>query len=50
MSRAGLPGGAGAAFAVGVGAGDDHRAGRVGFDEPLELGRVDHFLLDELHG
>ena len=41
-------GGAGAAFAVDVGAGDDHRAGGVFFDQPLELDRVDDFLLDEL--
>ena len=40
MSLAGFDrGGACAAFAVDVGAGDDHRAGGVFFDQPLELGR-----------
>lgn len=33
-----LRGSAGAAFAVDFGAGDDHRAGRVLFDQPLEFG------------
>ena len=28
-------------------AGHDHRAGRIGFDDPLQLVGVDHFLLDQ---